>query len=202
MNGGTGFDTLDFSNAGAALTVDLSKHTISGAATGNDLVYNFETLIASGFADSIKGSKYAETIIGGGDSVKAINKAGMGDKVTFMSTGGGAMLEYLHMEKGDPPKTKDIFEGIDMTWGRVTGGQSIGDLIDHIQAGFDPQQPEKSVAENLKLAELQRIPGVGFAFEPVKDGRAEHRILRRCAKHAEQPVCPAWFALWVIALRV
>jgi phosphoglycerate kinase len=37
----------------------------------------------------------AKSIIGGGDSVKAINQAGMGDKVTFMSTGGGASLEFL-----------------------------------------------------------------------------------------------------------
>jgi len=37
----------------------------------------------------------ATSIIGGGDSVKAINKAKLGDKVTFMSTGGGASLEFL-----------------------------------------------------------------------------------------------------------
>lgn len=37
----------------------------------------------------------AVSIIGGGDSVKALNKAGLGGQVTFMSTGGGASLEFL-----------------------------------------------------------------------------------------------------------
>jgi len=37
----------------------------------------------------------AKSIIGGGDSVKALNKAKLGNKVTFMSTGGGASLEFL-----------------------------------------------------------------------------------------------------------
>lgn len=40
-------------------------------------------------------SNGAKSIIGGGDSVKALNKAGLGDQVTFMSTGGGASLEFL-----------------------------------------------------------------------------------------------------------
>lgn len=35
------------------------------------------------------------SIIGGGDSVKAINMSGYSDQVTFMSTGGGASLEFL-----------------------------------------------------------------------------------------------------------
>jgi phosphoglycerate kinase len=37
----------------------------------------------------------AFSLIGGGDSASAINKSGLEDRVSFVSTGGGAMLEFL-----------------------------------------------------------------------------------------------------------
>lgn len=50
--------------------------------------------IAEAVADATANNG-AYSLIGGGDSVSAINQAGLADKVSFVSTGGGAMLELL-----------------------------------------------------------------------------------------------------------
>ncbi len=55
------------------------------------------TAIAKAVAKATE--KGAFSLIGGGDSVAAINKNGLADKVSYVSTGGGAMLEYMEGKK-------------------------------------------------------------------------------------------------------
>jgi len=46
-------------------------------------------------AEAVAANTGATSIIGGGDSVKAVKKSGQASKVSFISTGGGASLEFL-----------------------------------------------------------------------------------------------------------
>jgi len=55
------------------------------------------TAIALAVAKATERGAYS--LIGGGDSVAAINKNKLADKVSYVSTGGGAMLEYMEGKK-------------------------------------------------------------------------------------------------------
>ncbi|MBO5187803.1 MAG: phosphoglycerate kinase [Alistipes sp.] len=56
-------------------------------------------VVADAIAEATKHGAFS--LIGGGDSVACINKFGLGDEVSYISTGGGALLEYI--EFGDLP---------------------------------------------------------------------------------------------------
>jgi phosphoglycerate kinase len=84
-------------------TVALFAHEIEGAKT---IIWNgpMGVFEEKGFEEGTVGvaravaaaaEKGATVIVGGGDSVAAIHQAGVADKITHISTGGGATLEFL-----------------------------------------------------------------------------------------------------------
>lgn len=81
-------------------TIDAYEREIKGAGTilwnGPLGVFEFDKFAKGtvAIAKAVARSK-ATSIVGGGDSLAAINKAGVGDKITHVSTGGGASLEFL-----------------------------------------------------------------------------------------------------------
>ncbi|MEY2562144.1 MAG: phosphoglycerate kinase [Verrucomicrobiota bacterium] len=91
-----GWQAVDIGHA----TISLFKEEIAKAKTilWNGPVGVFEIpAFATGtiaIAEALADSK-ATTIIGGGDSVTAVKQAGLAEKMTFISTGGGASLELI-----------------------------------------------------------------------------------------------------------
>jgi phosphoglycerate kinase len=101
--------------------LDISNGTIK---TYNDVIKNSKTILWNGpmgvfemssfengtkqvalaIAEATK--KGAFSLIGGGDSVAAINKYKLAEQVSYVSTGGGALLEYI--EQGSLPGVRAI----------------------------------------------------------------------------------------------
>ena len=91
-----GFMGLDIGPKTEAIYADAIKDAKTVIWNGPMGVFEFENFnkgtiaVAKAMADS-----EATTIIGGGDSAAAVNILGFGDKMTHISTGGGASLEFL-----------------------------------------------------------------------------------------------------------
>jgi phosphoglycerate kinase len=84
-------------------TRELFANAIRGSKTilwnGPAGVFEFDTFsggsraVAEAIAEATQEGAFS--LIGGGDSVACINKFGMADQVSYISTGGGALLEAI-----------------------------------------------------------------------------------------------------------
>ncbi len=109
IEAGAPSDTMEVGDAriGDRIGVDIGPRTtaryaevIRGAKTvvwnGPMGVFEIDAFAKGtlGVAHAVAGVK-GTTIIGGGDSIAAVKKAGVADRITHISTGGGASLEFL-----------------------------------------------------------------------------------------------------------
>ncbi|WFD12329.1 phosphoglycerate kinase [Tepidibacter hydrothermalis] len=91
-----GFMGLDIGPKTAKLYADAVKEAKTVIWNGPMGVFEFENF-AKGTIEVAKAMADADatTVIGGGDSAAAVNILGFGEKMTHISTGGGASLEFL-----------------------------------------------------------------------------------------------------------
>ena len=64
LDGGDGFDTLDYSASSAAIIVNLANNTVTSNLAAGDTVFNFEAINGSGFADTMTGDATANFLYG------------------------------------------------------------------------------------------------------------------------------------------
>ena len=89
-------EAMDIGKETAALYADAVKTAKTVVWNGPMGVFENPTLAAGTIAVSkALADTDATTIIGGGDSAAAVNQLGFGDKMSHISTGGGASLEFL-----------------------------------------------------------------------------------------------------------
>jgi phosphoglycerate kinase len=99
-DGWMGLDIADKTIAEFSKVIENSKTILWNGPMGVFEMEKFSkgtTAVAKAIAAAT--AKGAFSLIGGGDSVAAINKNGLADKVSYVSTGGGAMLEYMEGKK-------------------------------------------------------------------------------------------------------
>jgi phosphoglycerate kinase len=109
LEAGVPSETLDVGDAkiGDRMGLDIGPKTIAAYA---GMIADAKTVVWNGpmgvfeIPDFAKGTNAVAkavadvngtTIVGGGDSIAAVNQAGVADRITHISTGGGASLEFL-----------------------------------------------------------------------------------------------------------
>lgn len=95
-DGWMGLDTGALTSVDVAKIITSSRLILWNGPMGVFELENFQkgtVDVANAIVEATKNGTFS--LIGGGDSVAAINKFGLADKVSYVSTGGGAMLEYL-----------------------------------------------------------------------------------------------------------
>ncbi len=87
---------MDIGPKTTALVVDALKDAKSVVWNGPMGVFEFSSFAkgTEAVAKALAASN-ATSVVGGGDSVAAVNKFGLADKISHVSTGGGASLEFL-----------------------------------------------------------------------------------------------------------
>ena len=121
LSGGAGSDTVSYASSDAAVTVDLSTQTVSGAHAQGDVVSGFENAVGSAFGDTLAGDGGANALTGlagddwlvGGAGSDSLDGGAGTDTASFTGSATGV--------------------SIDLAAGTASGGDATGDVLTSIE---------------------------------------------------------------------
>ena len=193
LNGGAGFDTVSYLNAGAAVTVSLSivvaQNTIGA---GTDTLSNFENLTGSNFADTLTGNLGNNVLVGGlgNDSLRGtagsdlLDGGGGSDTADYSLLGSPITLGA----SGSVTKTTgvDTLVGIET----IIGSNGVGDTI-NLSGAIAPATGTTTILNglglgsvniaggsplplNFAISKFENVIGSNFADTITGDGNNNH----------------------------
>lgn len=183
LYGGDGIDTADYSADTSGIVADLTAGTVSGEATGNDVLEGIENLVGTGFGDQVEGAEVDNTLFGGGGD-DTLGAAG-GNDVVDGGTGNDSLIGgngagddvYIGGEGRDqisyPSATAGIV--INLATGIVdgvaggVGTDTLSEIEDVLASNFDDQVIGDDVA-NLLMGAAGNDTLIGNGGDDTLDG--------------------------------
>lgn len=104
----------------------------------------------------------------------------------------GRSPNYFKFIAGEPAST-DLFEGIDLSWGRIPGGEEVGALLDAAHARHDVNDPAASIPALLEARDALR------RLTATPAGRAHAVLLRHKARELDEAI-RSCAGLWLEAV--
>ncbi len=90
----------------------------------------------------------------------------------------GSLIQYFEQTRGDSA-SRDLFEGVDLSWSRVAQGEKVAELLARAQKAYDPGEPHRIVPLLAQaLAAMRALPA-----DPIVDHKRSEMIdvMRSCA---------------------
>ncbi|MEO6326150.1 MAG: PIG-L family deacetylase, partial [Thermoanaerobaculia bacterium] len=99
----------------------------------------------------------------------------------------GTFLNDFQPRLGAPAQN-DLFDGLDLSWNRIAGGQNVGKLLAEAERAFDPKKPSASVPALLRA--YREMLKLGDPPDVVAKEQELREVVRSCA------------GLWIEAIAV
>ncbi|HMG67650.1 MAG TPA: PIG-L family deacetylase, partial [Chitinophagaceae bacterium] len=131
--------------------------------------------------------------------IAAISRSNHKSQGFGASASRGEALEYFKTTGGPAPEN-DIMDGIELTWKRVPGGESISKMIDNLSASFDLLHPENSVKGLVELYQaINKLPDGYWKNQKLKEVQV---LVEQCSGLFLDATTSEQFAVQTDSIRI